>query len=376
MKISRIKHIILILFISISNLSFAQTFKKYSTRYAVDAQYHYGITIPHHTNMIYLVDDYTRGFELSLIKHNFSNNGWEQYFNFPETGIGFWYNTFGRKDIFGNGYAIFPYINFNILQWQNLSLKYKVALGLGYADKPFHPIYNSKNNVFGSHINAYIGFALKANYRITDNISLLASLSLNHMSNGSSKKPNNGINTASLTGGVVYDFVTYQNENKIKQKPPKSNTREIISIISLGKNQPVVYNSKKYISGTASIAHLWHTNKIKAYGIGAEVFRFGGAPYAWEAVNEIDINHTYGNKDYLFAGTYGTMETYLGNSTIFISVGAYIYKHTTPLQPVYARLGIRYKIYDNFVANFGIKANFFTAEFIEFGIGYRWKYKS
>ncbi len=375
-KLNRYRILIITTLLIIQNLTFGQILKSDSTRYAAEIQYHQGITVPHHTNMIYLIDDYARGFELSLIRQRFKQDSWEKNFYNIETGIGFWYNTFGRKEIFGSGYALFPYVNFNILQWHNFSLRYKVALGLGYADKPYHYKTNPRNNVFGSHFNAYIGFGLKANYRLTNNLSILASFSLNHMSNGSSTKPNNGINTVSLTGGIVYDFATFQDEKRVKQKPQKSNSRELLTTLNVGRNQPSIYNSKKYLSGTAAITHLWHKNKTRAYGIGAEVFRFGGAPYAWEETNDIDVYKKYGGKDFLFAGSYATMESYLGKSTMFFTVGAYLYKQTKPLQPVYARVGIRYEIYNNLVANFGIKANFFTAEFIEFGIGYRWKYKS
>jgi hypothetical protein len=58
-----------------------------------------------------------------------------------------------------------------------------------------------------------------------------------------------------------------------------------------------------------------------------------------------------------------------------MAIGAYLYSKTTPRQPVYARLGIRQKVTNNLFGHLGIKANFFTAEFIEFGLGYRWRYK-
>ncbi|NLA24399.1 MAG: acyloxyacyl hydrolase, partial [Bacteroidales bacterium] len=121
---------------------------------------------------------------------------------------------------------------------------------------------------------------------------------------------------------------------------------------------------------------LWHTSKIKAYGAGLELFRFGGAVYVWNNSKEIDMFEKYSAKDFLFAGSYATMESYLGNTTIFFTLGAYLITPSTPRQPLYGRIGVRQKIYKNIVANFGIKANFFTAEFIEFGLGYRWNYKN
>jgi len=344
-----------------------------STRIAIEAEYQMGIVVPHHTSMTYLINDYARGAEINLIRQRYKSGLWESYLNRPETGIGFWFSTFGRPDIYGEGYALYPFINFRLFDLGKLQAKSKVALGLGYANKPFEVGVNTYNTVFGSHLNAYIGFGLLLNYPINKNISISGSFSLNHMSNGSSRKPNNGINTATLSLGAIYELKSIEEPIYQHADPPSLSAREWVTTISAGRNQPAAYNPTIYWSGSLTTSHLWYKNTVKAYGLGVDFIRFGGAPLASKNFQDIDQNAVYSFKDELYAGLFATMESHLGSTALYMSLGGYLYSATKPRQPVYARLGIRQKLSGNILAHFGIKANFFTAEFIEFGLGYRWR---
>lgn len=367
--------LLLFLLLIVSTATLAQNKDNDSIRYAIEAKYHFGIVVPHHTSMAYLINDYARGGEINLIRQRYKKDLWESYLNRPETGIGMWFSTFGRPDIYGEGIAIYPYINFRIFEWQKLSARYRVALGLGYASNPFDYEKNTYNTVFGSKLNAYVGFGILLRYPISNYFSLTSSFSLNHMSNGSSRKPNNGINTATLTFGVVYELNRFQEPTYHNTSPPPSKAREILATISAGRNQAAAYNPTIYWSGSATFTHLWYAKKTKAYGLGLDLIRFGGAPLASKNFQDLDITSKYRSSDYLLTGAFVTMESHLGTTSLYLATGAYIYSKTTPRQPVYARLGVRQKITQNLLGHFGIKANFFTAEFIEFGLGYRWRYK-
>lgn len=346
-----------------------------STRYAVAFRYHFGIAVPHHTSMAYLINDYAHGCEINLIRNRYRSGLWESYLKRPETGIGLWYSSFGRKEIYGEGFAIYPYINFRIFDLGKLEAKYRVALGLGYANKPFDYEKNTYNTVFGSHFNAYVGFGALLNYPLSKYFSLTGSFSLNHMSNGSSRKPNNGINTVSLSAGVIYELNQVEDPPWQPTTQPKSTARELLVTASAGRNQAAAYNPIIYWSGSVTITHLWYKKSNKAYGLGLDLIRYGGAPLAFKNFEDLDLSAQYSPSDYYFTGAFATMESHLGTTSLYIAAGAYLYHKTTPRQPVYARLGVRQKIKGGLLAHFGIKANFFTAEFIEFGLGYRLRYR-
>ncbi|ASB47991.1 acyloxyacyl hydrolase [Alkalitalea saponilacus] len=345
-----------------------------STFYSIEARYHYGIVIPHHSNMAYFISDYASGVEINLNRRRFGSQIWESKMGYPETGIGFWFSTLGEPNIYGNGYAIYPYINFNLFDLGNLNARYRVALGLGYADTPYDKSGNLFNNIFGSYLNAYIGLGLHLSYPVSNRINLRSTLSLNHMSNGSSRKPNHGLNTAAISFGATYHLSTQEYPRVLPQTSPRIKAREIVGTLSAGRNQAAPYPPDIHWSGSLTLTHLWYQTENKAYGLGLDFIRYGGAPLAFIKLEEMDFNAEYGFSDYFYTGITGTMESHLGATALYITAGAYVHYKTEPRQPVYARLGIRQKIYENLLGHFGIKANFFTAEFIEFGMGYRFRY--
>jgi hypothetical protein len=350
--------------------------KQDSTSYKISGKYHFGIVVPHHTSMTYLIEDYSKGFEINLLRRRFSSGIWESYMNRPEAGIGFWYSTFGQKEIYGEGFAIYPFINFRIFEYRSFIAQYRVALGLGYANNPFDVRKNTYNTVFGSHFNAYVGFGLLLAMPVTENWSINSSISLNHMSNGSARKPNNGINTATLTLGASYNLTSFREPAMAKAKAPHSGAREILTTGSAGRNQSAAYNPQIHWSGSITLTHLWYTKVNKAYGLGLDFIHFGGAPLAFGNFEDLSYDAEYSFSDNLYSGVFGTMESHLGTTALYIATGVYLMHNTKPRQPVYARLGVRQKIHKGLLAHFGIKANFFTAEFIEFGLGYRWRYRS
>ncbi|MCU4157889.1 acyloxyacyl hydrolase [Carboxylicivirga sp. A043] len=326
--------------------------------------------------MMYFIEDFSGGFEISYGRSLFSKESWESYFNYPEIGIGFYYGTFGNRDIYGSGLALFPYINYNIHRSKKLSIQNKVSMGIGYATKPFDIETNTYNTVFSSHLNAYIGLALLMDYRLSKHFSLASSLSLTHLSNGAARKPNHGINTLTASIGAKYHF----NENPTpileKIEAPKSNERDIIIVGSVGRSQSTPYNESLYWNGSLSISHLWHLSKKRAIGVGFDQFYSETAPYSWEAYEESDEEVNFSTRHYLFNGLFTSYNVFLGKTTLFVNIGAYLHTNIKPPQPIYPRMGIRHYLTKNLIANFSVKASFFRSEFLEFGLGYRIKYKT
>ncbi|MBN2164961.1 MAG: acyloxyacyl hydrolase [Marinilabiliaceae bacterium] len=362
--------------ISFSSFSYAQIKTETSSsqkHYYLTTRYHYGIVVPHHTSMAYLIEDYSRGFEITVGRSNFGKENWERYFNYPELGVGFYYGTFGNPDVYGDGMALFPYCNFNIYRSQKFTAHYKVSLGIGYATKPFRMDENIYNSVFGSHLNAYVGFGLIFDYRLLKKWSVSTALSLNHLSNGGIKKPNNGINTATLTIGTKYHFNTNKTVPSTKYETPKSKLKELLFVGFCGQNQGASYSPKSYPSLGISTTHLWHNTIKRSFGIGVDMMYFGGAPYLYFQEKE---KESYSFNEKFYGGLFIAYHKMMGKTEMFLNLGAYIIQGIKPSQPIYPRVGLRYNITNHLVAHFGIKASFFTAEYLEFGLGYRLKYKT
>ena len=337
-------------------------------------RFHGGIVVPHHANMMYFLNDFSSGIEINYGRSTFSESSWESYFNYPEIGIGLYYGTFGNKTIYGSGLALFPYINYKIYRSPKLSIQNKVALGLGYATKPFDIENNTYNTVFSSHFNAYIGLALLADYRLSDHFSVALSASLTHLSNGASRKPNHGINTLTASLGAKYHFNPHLTPILQKISAPKNQMREFIIVGSIGRSQSTFYNQELYWNGSLSINHLWHLNAKKAIGIGYDQFYSETAPYAWAPKDEYPANTDYSSRHYIFNGLFASYNVFLNKTTLFVNVGAYLHTNISPPQALYPRMGVRQMIGKNFIANFSVKASFFRSEFLEFGVGCRIPY--
>ncbi len=332
--------------------------------------YHHGIVIPHHSNMIYFIDDFSRGVEITYGLWRFDREGWQQYFNYPEVGVGVFYNSYGNPHIYGQGMAIYPYLHFPIVRSPRFILKNKVAMGLGYTNNPFDPESNPWNQIFGARLNAYVGFGLYSGYRIFDHWSVYGSASVNHMSNGATKKPNNGINTLTFSVGARYHFLKDEMPRLHRHRAPRSDKRDIQVFLNYGRSQANDYNFNIYPSGSLTINHIWYRSVKSAWSAGVDAIYFGASPYAYPDILE-HIDHT----DRMFYGAFGGRHWIMGKTSLFLQIGVYLYSHIEPPQPVYPRLGIRHQITDRLVANFSVKASFFRSEFMEFGLGYRIPYK-
>ncbi|MGM0376473.1 MAG: acyloxyacyl hydrolase [Bacteroidota bacterium] len=334
--------------------------------------YHQGIVVPHHANMVYFIDDFSRGIELNYGLWRFDSESWQQYYNYPEVGVGFFYNSYGSPDIYGQGMAIYPYLHFPIVRESRFVLKNRVAMGLGYTNNPFHYKDNPQNHIFGAKLNAYVGFGLYAGYRLMDHWSVYMLGALNHMSNGALKKPNNGINTVTVGLGTRYHFQSDKLPDIGKREAPARNNRDLQIFLNYGRSQANDFNFNIYSSGSLSLNHLWYRSAKSAWSAGADLIYFGGAPYAYD---HPDLEGYVPHLERTFAGIFGGRHWIMGNTSFFVQVGAYVYSYLDPPQPVYPRLGIRHRITDRLVGNFSVKASFFRSEFIEFGLGYRIPYK-
>ncbi|MCT4590640.1 MAG: acyloxyacyl hydrolase [Carboxylicivirga sp.] len=332
---------------------------------------HGGVVVPHHANMMYFIEEYSKGFEINYGRSVFSMDSWQSYFNYPEIGIGFYYGTFGNKDIYGSGFALFPYINYKIYRSPKLSIHNKVSMGLGYATKPFNDKENIYNNVFSSHLNAYIGLAILMDYRINERFSLALSTSLTHLSNGAARKPNHGINTLTASLGTKYHFNKALTPVMAKTKAPVSRLQELLIVGSVGRNQSTPYNETLYWNASLSANYLFHLNEKRAVGFGYDQFYSESAPYTWEAYENGNEEISFTSRHYLFNALFCSYNVFLGKTTLFLNLGAYLHTNIKPPQAIYPRLGIRHQITNKIVANFSLKASFFRSEFMEFGLGYR-----
>lgn len=354
-----------------------KTSSKDSTFRVIRATPHFGLVVPHHEDMVYFVNDFSYGMDINfgITKYN---HPWYRYVNFPEIGFGIFYNSFGNSEIYGFGIAPYAYIQSNLYRRKKFSFCSKVGLGLGFVNRPHDLDKNPYNHVFGSNMNVYINFGLFAKYKITPRWATSINLSINHLSNGAIKKPNHGINTLTCGIGLGYNL-NNASEPQLSGggRAPRSNARDIVFFLSYGRSQRSLYKPNFYPALTLNVNHLWWISKKTAWGIGIDGIYYGAAPFEYLIIEEqwsVD-QYNYSTTDKMYGCVFGSYNFRFNNTQLFAHVGAYLLYSIKPSQPVYARMGVRQHIFKNLYANFSIKASFFKAEFVEFGLGYRVNYK-
>ena len=136
------------------------------------------------------------------------SGSWErEMYGLHYEGIGVGYNTFLAKEALGDPLSLFLFQGGTIVQiLPRFSLDYEWKFGIATGWVPYDAETNPNNGFIGSRTTALISFGANLNYEVIRNIRLKAGIAFNHYSNGNTKLPNGGINTAMPYVGLVYDF--------------------------------------------------------------------------------------------------------------------------------------------------------------------------
>lgn len=190
----------------------------------VEVRAHYGFFWHHHFEMQKFNAHYP-AFELSIYQNSFGKNEWEAIYNYPYLGLTFYHANFGLNfegndevgKTLGSVNAIYPFINYPLVSGENAQLTFKLGAGLGLLTKCFDHFDNYQNYAIGSHLNAAVNLSFEYRQRIGSRLMSVASFGLTHFSNGSTKLPNYGLNTFSGAWGLSY----YLRDPRINLTPAK-----------------------------------------------------------------------------------------------------------------------------------------------------------
>lgn len=205
MKIKRL-HIILVVGWLWSCLSVAQAQDNQwlaENNLVMEIRGHYGMFYQHHFEMEPF-NAHFPAFEASLYSKTFGQKEWEGLYNYPYIGVTFYHSNLGGFPELGKAYALYPFINYPLIGGDGSELTFKFGAGLAWITNKFDHIYNYKNFAIGSHLNAAINLSFEYRQRLSSRLIAVGSLGLTHFSNGATKSPNYGLNTVSGALGLAY----------------------------------------------------------------------------------------------------------------------------------------------------------------------------
>jgi hypothetical protein len=311
-----------------------------------------------------LLKAHVPAFELDYVNKNDGTHTWQQAFHAPETGFTFFYAWLGNPTELGNMMGVYPFINFHLQRSYKETLYLKVGMGLGYMPVIYDRITNHKNDVIGSHLNAMINLRLNSHIYLSDKLRLEIGLGVTHCSDGNFQTPNLGLNLLTVNTGLSYCIKSYKClAPHYADTSHKKLENNIFLAGGLSEREPP--GQAKYGALTLDYTAYYVINSKNKIGLGVNVFN-NNTNIARLADDSIYINWLQ-NIQLGFAVCY---ELNIGKLTLPVEMGVYAYSFYKQ-SSIFNRFGLRYYVNKHIIINLTLLTHFASADYIEWGAGYR-----
>ncbi len=315
-----------------------------------------------------------KGIELGIGKSGIGNANYQEIYGAQKAMLNFRFIELNNKDTFGYAFSLLPSIHLPLSISKNQALRVKVSYGLTFNTQQFNKETNFDNRAISSPLNFGLDLGLDWELRIAKRQYLYLSPGIFHISNGSFKMPNGGINLVYLKAGFGLNQGLANSDLK---KHSYSLDKKLWNYWIYG------FATHREFNYFANLDRFWvfglnqnltyQINHLYAIGLGADLHYD-----ATQSLTNADGKRVYQVKEhekYLFAIGLSQQFT-LGK--IFLPVGVYTY--LVPLsfikEPVYIRFGLGYHFTKHwFVGSFfkGTVNNKgqLKSDFMEWSLGYR-----
>lgn len=327
-----------------------------------------GFMIAHRPFMSHLVRENSYGFELIAWQQDTSHSIITQRLKKPLRGLGIEYRNFGYDEVLGKGISLTEIMVFPMFQTKgNLCLDLAMGAGIGFITKYYNKENNPTNNAIGSHFNARVNIKLSL-LKYYTKYHFGGGIEMTHFSNGSVKNPNLGLNSPSLFLQFGYNV----NERNLadKKKYEKSfhldNQHNLSAtfIASAKEIGAIPFQPKLYPVVAGRLAYTYSKRGLWGVELAADFVHN-------EANFHIYHDTTFVRSDIFQIGFYLGTYVQFYKSQIAFGLGVYARDKIDPVGRIYNRIGYRYYFKENWFGLFTIKANYGKADYIEFGVGYK-----
>lgn len=339
----------------------------------MEGRIHYGFLASHHLELD-IFRSHFPAFEVSIQQATWGKSRWEAIYGYPILGVAVWYSPLGGFQEIGSAFALYPFVNFPIVQDQQQSLNFRLGVGLAYLWNYYHPTENYKNFAIGSNINIAGSLYLEYRRKVSEMITLSAGLGLTHFSNGAIRTPNYGMNIVTANIGFT-TYLSKPNPQMHRKLLPKLykfefDGRQSIDVdfgFSLGmKNMSQQYGEKFLVYGAYANAFKQVSWKSK-FGIGLDVTYDASDKFLLER----DGQAVNSNAELLKPGVNAAYQLVISKLSFVFNFGYYLAGAERSEGDIYQRLSLRYLLTPNLFANVALNANWGKAEYIGFGLGYQ-----
>ncbi|HTE23879.1 acyloxyacyl hydrolase [Flavitalea sp.] len=342
---------------------------------SIDLNAFYGFFIANQPKSLYLRNDHSRMMELSISRQTTGRHKWERESNLPRIGIGLLHGDLGSRQYLGKMTALYPFIHFPLIRAKRSVTSFRLGAGLGWVEKPYDKETNYKNLMIGTHLNAAISMRLQTEWEITSNLYLNTGIAFTHLSNGSVRLPNLGLNIPAITAGLRYQ-VPSSNAGKATVPPEVVTqyhhgtfTRRTNLFVHAGFALKQTYPLESKVQ-LVRILNLELTRTLSAVSRVAGGLNFSYDPSLSKEISEAPT-YTFDKSEVQLQGSiYAGYEHVVGKLSIPVQLGVYLYNNYQ-ISQVYQMIGLRYLFSQRWVASVQLKAHFGKADYIQYGVGYK-----
>jgi hypothetical protein len=333
-----------------------------------ETKVNYGFIIPHHIEMWGISKGYFPSWELSVFRQTDGRHDFHYMRNYPQIGFSYQYTDFGGSEILGVMNAFLPVIKIPVFSKNGGKFLFSMGAGLAHLTNKFHPVENYRNLTIGSYFNAAVKFELAFQQKISNRVYLNAGISMLHVSNGSVKTPNYGLNIPLLNGGFQWKLssrpIQYLIPEKLIRKKGKFNFR---AMVSLASKQIISLPGKDFGVLAASGTFLYYYKNTARISIGADLIYDNATRYKMES-EAIPTDHW--NKIAKKGFSFGH-EWVFSNLAIFVNMGYYFESPLDDENMVYHKIGVNYTFFKHLIAGINLQTHWAKADFLGFGLGFK-----
>lgn len=242
-----------------------------------------------------------------------------------------------KPGMFGDSYSVLAGLNISVLKLNKTELLFSPAFGLGYIGESY---FSNGNPLIGSHINFTSRVSLKVATAISSSTQLAAGIDVLHYSNAAFRVPNNGMNAANVSFGIIQSL-----KSDIKQRDTSFNSRSDYKRhsfdIGINMGRRGVYQSKDGYFRTGLYAgYNYRLNSVLALSAGVD------AVYYHSVFDPSNFGHTYQSYatsyDHWRVGAAIGPDIWMGKLALMAKYGYYLHYNSYRDINTYWTAGMKY----------------------------------
>ena len=307
--------------------------------------------------------------QLYMARKTTGTKYWHQLYNYPTFGVSLTYMSLGNKNVLGDAAIGLAYMQFDISKYRRSTISWSFGTGVAYCNT----VWDEKENPLNQAISSPISYSMQTqfayNHQIDEKLKIKAGFGLTHISNGSMKKPNLGINVPIFNLALFYNPLPgkiYYTRQKLEpcKKEWRFNAAYFVSFSRLDSGTNAMYPAhvvSLYMSKKFNYRHtlLLGMDGIYDTSIRKDIERQKGwGQHPKEIVERVLVT----------VGHELTISQRFSYSTQF---GVYVYKPFKSKSWAYQRLNIKYYFNKNMFVGTSLRTHFGTADGLEIGAGFK-----